>query len=90
MDNVDFPPVTPGVKVLIQLREQNPNTGRSEVVPMTIKDSDECWDGISLDEYGSPAEAMHKSTICTQCIASWATDWYITLGDTPADLGFRS
>lgn len=87
MEDIDFPPVTPGVQVFIQLRESGGREIKSPVVVLTVKDSDTCYDDDWADEWYTTAEAMHKRSICPECISDWAHDWYITLGDTPADLG---
>lgn len=97
---VDFPPVTPGMKIHIQLKEggyiaQVPNGVPVRPSVMTVHDRDECWPS---QRYGDSDEAIvadgiedeaHKFTICPECIDSWAQDFYITLGDTPASMGLK-
>ena len=90
----DFPPVTPGVKVLIQLKSgryyqvdtEGNRTSEDKFLPcpvteMIVKDHDECYPDNWAEYYESPGDAMHGQTICRECIDSWAMDWYIVLAE---------
>src|ERR1044072_4340319 len=84
-ENPDFPLVTPGTTVLIELRSTQYMDGLDgawkhlnlEPAPMVVNYPDDC-----LNEDGHP----HCETICTECISSWPIDWYICLPTTLADL----
>lgn len=81
----DLPIVTPGVTVLIQLRDPSVGTiqpdgttlwelQRCEPMKMVIQDRETC---------------IHMDEICPECIDSWQMDWLINLPETPFDLGFK-
>lgn len=98
-DNADVPPVTAGSTVVIQLKdggyidaEGNNHRIRVEPVLMTVHAADFC--GREPDDNIPEGETLpvdpHVHTICTDCIGSWALDYYITLPDTPDSLGLTN
>lgn len=102
-DEVDFPPVTPGTAVYIQLRSNSywsngikKFTKPDRPVRMIVHDRDNCWpdlvqgdspDLVAAQDAGP--DFAHQSTVCPECIDTWAIDYYVSLGDTPHDLGLR-
>lgn len=67
----DFPPVVPGTRILVQLRDRsyvdiggNRRFLQAPPVEMTVLDRDVC---------------QHAETICLECIPEWAQDHYIVL-----------
>jgi|KBSMisStaDraftv2_1062788.scaffolds.fasta_scaffold190647_2 hypothetical protein len=93
-DDVDFPPVTPGVKVRIQLKSgryyqadaDGNRIGPDHFLPtpvteLTVRDRDECFPDNWDDDYETPDEAMHCQTICPECIPTWAIDYYVVLAE---------
>lgn len=84
----DFPPVVPGTEVLVQLKHRkvrSAETGEviqhlpAEPFRMTVKDRESCYPEAWHLDYETVEEAMHAETICTECIAEWALDYYISL-----------
>lgn len=104
LNEEEFPVVSPGVTVYIQMKDRSCTDANGvttyympdEVVPMIVHPVDSCWpnlaDGDSqevIDAHDVGEENAHQSTVCSDCIPSWSRDHYITLGDTPYDLGLR-
>lgn len=87
------PAVQPGQTVLIQLRTpMDGNANLERPIPMTVHTPDSCRPTSETevsflidDEEVKP----HSITLCNRCIVDWARDYYITLGETPFDLGLR-
>lgn len=101
-EDINFPLVSPGVKVLIQLKsrrfyrvdDQGHRVGEDEFLPSppeekTVNYPDQCYPDHWIDSYESIEEALHIETICPDCISSWAEDWLIELADSqPSDTGY--
>lgn len=82
-EDADVPPVVPGSVVVIQLKEPTYFNGDGSVAGrlaapparLEVLDRESCLDG--------DGEA-HATTICTECIAQWAIDYYVVLADDQA------
>ena len=93
-DERDFPVVTPGQRVLVQLRSQShwDKDGklvyqRADVVEMVIRPVEDCYPDPIAEMVNELDHEPHLYTICSDCISDWALDYLITLGDTPAHHG---
>lgn len=97
-DERDFPPVTPGQKIAIQLRSgryysvdsQGNRTGpdkfmRTPPEVKTVREPDACYNKGWEDWAETLEDAKHGMSVCPECIDSWAMDYYISLvpNDTP-------
>jgi len=95
-NEIEVPPVTPGQKVAIQLKEPHYHVKDADgnwikhwvKAPPEIKvvrDRDRCWNADWANWAESEEEAQHSMSICIECIPEWATDYYVELvdDDTP-------
>lgn len=80
-EDADVPPVVPGTIVVIQLKEPTYRdaatgavAGRLAAAParLEVLDRESCLDADGEE---------HATTICTECIATWALDYYVVLAD---------
>jgi hypothetical protein len=86
----DFPPLTPGATVLVQLRnrryyseaEDGTRTEGflgSRPQTMVVRDREACFTEDWAEDYDTIEDAMHVHTICVECAPEWAIDHYVTL-----------
>lgn len=54
----------------------NSGTPWEEVV---LQDPAACWTPLELDPDGEGPDAPHSTTICPECLPSWACDWQLEL-----------
>ena len=88
-DQPDFPPVVPGSRVTLQLMDrtyyladlvsgQRVAAGYLPAPPWTTT-------VLAREDCRNEDGESHLTTVCADCISSWATDYYVVLAENQAD-----